>query len=121
MPSKYTGPLDYRNAQTPDRKAAYYTPWCDLLSYHLARSTLTMDELAGAMGCARSLISHYVGGRVLPPTGKKLDAMIQAFHLDGVDKERFEEESLLANSPAQVRAIINSLRAQLREARRATH
>lgn len=109
----------HANRSYVDRKAMYYSPWCDLLSYHLGRSLLTQEELAQRIPCAKSAISHYLVGRIAPPLGEKLAAIIRAFHLDGADADRFEEEALLANSPSKIRDLVTQLRRDLKAARAA--
>lgn len=95
----------------------YQCPWHDLFRYHLERTGMANEELAERLGCGSSTIAHYRTARIRPPTDDKLGGIVQALHLDGNEADRFIEEAWLGNAPAQVVAMVQRLKRELREAR----
>lgn len=100
------------NAKIRERPI-FETPWQILLEFHSQKMRRSQADLAKSLGVTPGLISHYFNGQVLPPTGERLAKLIQALHLSELEAATFREEALLANSPPEVRDLVNRLREQL--------
>lgn len=101
-------------------RARFTSPWQVLLEFHTQRNGLGVVEFSERLGLSHAMVSHYFLGRVLPPTGERLEQMVQILHLTEAEAETFREEALLANSPTEVRALVVRLREQLAQQRRET-
>lgn len=77
----------------------------------------TIPEFAQRQKTSKGRLSKIYSGSLTPPVGAELERWITALRLEKHQASEFREAALLAHAPAEVGALIASLRRELTQVR----